>query len=103
MLNPDTAARIKACQGTYSLSDTARQFGVSTRTVSDLWHGRTHTSVPVAPETPYVKRSRIPAAEIKEEAEWLLRAGTPLEETAARIGVSPKRIVKEVSPSLLVV
>lgn len=100
MLNPQTAAQIKACKNVYSVRDTARHFNVSLGTVHNIWHGRTHGAVTPS-EAPYVNRARKSASEIREDAEWLLRAGTPVEEVAERIGVSPKKI-KEVAPALLV-
>lgn len=102
MINPDTAGRIKACRGVYSVGDTAKHFGVSKDTVHRIWTEKAHTDVPVAPETPYVNRSRVPASEVKEEATWLIRAGSTVEEAAQRIGVSPSRIKREVAPSLMV-
>lgn len=101
MLNPRTAAQIKACRGVYSVGDTARHFQVSKGTVHNIWQGRTHSAVRPS-EAPYVNRSRVPASQIREDAEWLLRAGTPVEEVAKRIGVTPSRLKKEVAPALLV-
>ena len=100
MLNPDTAARIKACRGVYSVRDTARHFNVSVGTVQNIWHGRTHVQVSPT-ETPWVERRRRPVAEIQEEASFLLSTGSSVEETAQRLGVGQRRI-KEVCPLLIV-
>lgn len=103
MLSPDLVARIKACKGVYSLNDTARHFTVSKDTVHRIWHRKAHTDVQAATEAPYVKRARVPANEIREEAAWLLSAGTSVEEVAQQLGVSPNRIKREVGPSLMVI
>ena len=102
VINPDTAARIKACRGVYTLSDTARQFGVSKDSVHRIWQDKAFTGVEAAAETPYVAKARKSAEEIREDAEWILRTGGSIEEAAVRIGVSPNRIRKEVAPALLV-
>lgn len=101
MINPRTAAQIKACKGVYSVRDTARHFNVSPGTVHNIWQNRTHSHV-IATEAPYVNRAKVPSHVIKEDAEWLLSNGTPLDEVAARIGVSKESIMKEVAPALLV-
>lgn len=101
MLDPRTAAQIKACQNVYSVRDTARHFHVSVGTVHNVWNGRTHGTVRPT-ETPFVNRARKTASEIREDAEWLLRSGECLETAAERIGVSARRIKREVAPALLV-
>lgn len=88
MINPDTAARIKACQGVYSMGDTAKYFGVSKRTVHSLWHGKTHVDVSPAPEAVNINSSRIPHDVIAQDVQTLLGRGMTIEEAAQEIGVS---------------
>jgi len=101
MVDPRKAAQIKACRGVYSVRDTAKHFNVSVGTVHNIWQGRTHEAVR-ASEAPFVNRARVPASQIREDAEWLLRSGSSVEEAAQRIGVPAARIKKEVAPALLV-
>lgn len=105
MLNPDTVARIKACQGVYSLRDTARHFNVSPATVHKAWHGKTHTDVPAALEPPNVISKRVSADIIVEDGRTLLQRGLSLQEAADQIGVGKTTLYNHMrtAPGLVVV
>jgi hypothetical protein len=87
MIDPRTAAQIKACQGVYSLSDTARHFGVGKASVHRIWNGETHGAV--APgDTPNVVSKRVPKDILIDDGQVLLQRGLSLNEAADTLGVS---------------
>lgn len=88
MINPDIAARIKACNGVYSIRDTANYFNVSKDTVHRIWTGRAHTNVSPASEPANIKSSRVPAEVIIEDGRTLLQRGLSVSQVAERLGVS---------------
>lgn len=95
-LTPDMVARIKACRGVYSVGDTARHFGISKSTVSDLWNNKRYTDVCAAPEPDNVITSRVPAAVVREEAHVLLQRGLNAEEVARTIGVARSTLYEHI-------
>ena len=105
MINAGLVAQIKACKGVYSLGATARHFNVSKGTVHNVWHGRTHTAVPEAPEPPNVISPRVSPEIIYEDGRTLLERGLSVSAAAAAVGVSRNTFVnymREEAPLLLV-
>lgn len=88
MIDIQTIAQIKACEGVYSMGDTARHFGVSKDTVHRIWTGKAHTNVPAAVEPANVISTRVPAEVIVEDGERLLGRGMSVAEAARQLGVS---------------
>jgi predicted DNA-binding protein (UPF0251 family) len=98
MLNPETVARIKACQGVYSLSDCARHFGVSKGSVHNVWNGKYHSQVQPANEPDNVRTTRVSKDVIHEDGRVLLERGLNVREAAAELGVSHvtlRKVLKE--------
>lgn len=87
MINPDVVARIKACQGVYSVGDTANYFGVSKSTVHRIWNGA-HSHVAPAEEPANINSSRIPSDVIVEDGKRLLARGMKVTQVAQALGVS---------------
>lgn len=99
----DTAARIKACKGLYSIGDCAKHFGVSKRTVHSIWHGETHRHVREASEAPNVKTSRVHPDIVREDGKTLLARGLSMKEAAVVIGVSPTTLRNHLQDSPMLV
>lgn len=88
MLNPELAARIKACNGLYSVGDTSKYFSVSKSTVHGIWSGNRHTGVIAASEADNIISSRITPDVLIEDGTTLLQRGLTVVQAAAALGVS---------------
>ena len=105
MINPNTVARIKACQGVYGLRDTAKYFNVSPATVHNVWTGKRHSDVPEAPEPPNVISTRVSPDVIVEDGRTLLeRYNGDYEKAAAELGVSSTTLYRHTrkAPAVMV-
>jgi transposase len=87
VISPDTAARIKACRGVYSIGDTARHFGVAKSTVHGIWTGKRHEQV-YETEPVNIKSSRIAPDILVDDGKTLIRRGMSVAEAADALGVS---------------
>jgi transposase-like protein len=87
MISPDKAARIAACNGIYSIGDTARHFRVSKSTVYNIWTGKTHKNV-MSVEPANVRTSRVPSDILIEDGTTLLRRGKTVAQAADELGVA---------------
>lgn len=98
MINPAVVAQIKACEGVYSLSDTARFFNVAKATVHRIWSGQRHTDVPEAPEPPNVISTRVSPDIIRSDAQVLLeRHNGNVRKAAVDIGVHPSTLYRYIN------
>lgn len=80
-------SRIKACQGVYSVGDTANYFRVSKSTVHDIWSGKRHGNVMPDSEPANIVSSRVPADVVVEDGQMLLARGMTVAQAAAQIGI----------------
>ena len=94
-MSTEVAAAIKACQGIYSMGDTAKHFSISKSTVFNIWHGNTHTGV--APtEAPWIKPSRVSKDVIKEDYPVLRQRGWSIDQIASHLGVGRTTVYKTI-------
>jgi hypothetical protein len=91
MLTTDTVANIKACNGIYRASDTARHFGVHRSTVKRIWDGQVHRQVSPAPDFPDIAALRRPV-DLIEDINLLLDRGLCPYEVALALGISERSV-----------
>lgn len=90
-LTNEAVAEIKACQGVYRASDTARTYEVARSTVTRIWAGTRQAQINAAPEVPNVV-SRNRPSELQDDIRLLLDRGLSTEEVASELGVSERSV-----------
>lgn len=93
-LTTDEVARMKACEGIYSIGDVAHYFGVSKTTVHYAWSGKRHSEIEAADDIEDIPTSRVRREVIEEDAPVYLARGYDYDRTAEALGISKRTLYR---------